>query len=67
MKATLQASFRLLKAISRGNAAVQGRLFDQLDFLLRVKGAEIEMAEAVMEVRILLSDFLAIILPKLRA
>ena len=52
MKATLQASFRLLKAISRGNAVVQGRLFDQLDFLLAVKGAEAEMAEAVLEVNI---------------
>lgn len=51
MKATLQASFKLLKAISRGNAAVQGRLFDQLDFLLGVKGAEPEMADAVLEVR----------------
>ena len=50
MKAALQASFRLLKAICRGNPVVQGRLFDQLDFLLRVKGAEPEMAEAILEV-----------------
>ena len=52
MKAALQASFRLLKAICRGNPVVQGRLFDQLDFLLRVKGAEPEMAEAILEVTI---------------
>lgn len=50
MKAALQASFRLLKAICRGNPTVQARLFDQLDFLLQVKGAEPEMAEAVLEV-----------------
>lgn len=50
MKCALQASFRFLKAISRGNDAVQIRLFDQLDFMLRVKGAEPEMAEAVLEV-----------------
>ena len=50
MKATLQSSFKLLKAMARGNAVVQGRLFDQLDFLLNVKGAEPEMADAVLEV-----------------
>jgi len=50
MKQTLQTSFKLLKAISRGNSVVQARLYDRLDFLLKVKGAEPEMAEAVTEV-----------------
>ena len=34
----------------RGNEVVQHRLFDRLDLLLSTKGAEPEMAEALIEV-----------------
>lgn len=68
MKATLQKSFQLLKAIAKGNSTVQSRLFHRLDFLLKVKGAEPEMAEALTEVKSvplpsLFSGFLSICRP----
>ena len=55
-KATLQSCFKLLKAMARGNSLVQGRLFNQLDFLLNVKGAEPEMADAVIEVKCIITN-----------
>ncbi len=41
----------LLKVMARGNEAVQQRLFDRLDMLLNIQGAENEMAEALIEVK----------------
>ncbi len=43
--------FALLKVMARGNDTVQHRLFDRLDMLLNIQGAEPEMAEALVEVR----------------
>lgn len=36
--------------MARGNELVQQRLFDRLDMLLNIKGAEPEMAECLIEV-----------------
>ena len=36
--------------MARGNAVVQSRLFDRLDRLLMVHGAEAELADALTEV-----------------
>jgi len=38
--------------MARENALVQQRLFDRLNMLLHIKGAESEMAEALIEVKI---------------
>ena len=51
MQEIFRKSFRLLKAMARGNVLVQQRLFDRLDILLNIKGAEPELAEALIEVR----------------
>ncbi|XP_077987360.1 inositol 1,4,5-trisphosphate-gated calcium channel ITPR1-like [Glandiceps talaboti] len=42
--------FTFLKVMARGNDVVQMRLYDRLDVLLNVKGAEAEMAAALTEV-----------------
>ena len=36
--------------MARGNEQVQQRLFDRMDMLLNIQGAEAEMAEALTEV-----------------
>ena len=46
-----QKCFVLLKVMARGNEAVQQRLFDRLDMLLNIQGAENQMAEALIEVK----------------
>lgn len=50
IQAIFQKCFLLLKAMARGNPEVQRRLFDRLDMLLTIEGAEAEMAEALTEV-----------------
>jgi hypothetical protein len=45
-----QQSFLLLKAMARENETVQQRLFDRLDMMLNIQGAEAEMADALIEV-----------------
>ncbi|XP_070537450.1 LOW QUALITY PROTEIN: inositol 1,4,5-trisphosphate-gated calcium channel ITPR3-like [Ptychodera flava] len=42
--------FELLRVMARGNDIVQIRLYDRLDVLLNIKGAEAEMARALTEV-----------------
>ncbi|CAH1239566.1 ITPR1 [Branchiostoma lanceolatum] len=42
--------FKLLRVLARGNEIVQLRLFERLDDLLKVKGAEVEMAKAITEI-----------------
>ncbi|KAI0214643.1 hypothetical protein LSAT2_000247 [Lamellibrachia satsuma] len=42
--------FRLLKGLARGNSKVQLCLFERVDQLLAIRGAEAEMAEAVIQV-----------------
>jgi inositol 1,4,5-triphosphate receptor type 1 len=42
--------FCFLQAMARGNTEVQSRLFDRLDKLLMVRGAEAELADALTEV-----------------
>ncbi len=51
--------FKLLQVMSRGNEAVQQRLFDRMDMLLSIQGAEGAMAEALTEV----SDKITVLLP----
>ncbi|XP_065833160.1 inositol 1,4,5-trisphosphate-gated calcium channel ITPR1-like isoform X3 [Oscarella lobularis] len=43
-------SFRLLQALAHGNPVVQQRLYQRLDQLLTIRGAESEMANALIEV-----------------
>ena len=50
IRTIFQKCFTLLKVMARGNEVVQQRLFDRLDMLLNIKGAEPEMAEALIEV-----------------
>ena len=52
MQEIFRKCFSLLKAMARENALVQQRLFDRLDMLLHIRGAESEMAEALIEVNI---------------
>ena len=52
-----QKAFELLKAMARGNPTVQQRLFDRLDILLNIQGAESQMAQALVEV----SSFLFVV------
>ena len=40
----------LLNVMARDNETVQQRLFDRMDMLLNIKGAEPEMADALVEV-----------------
>ncbi|XP_070538210.1 inositol 1,4,5-trisphosphate-gated calcium channel ITPR3-like [Ptychodera flava] len=42
--------FELLRVMARGNDVVQRRLYDRVDVLLNIKGAEAEMARALTEV-----------------
>ncbi|KAI8488683.1 hypothetical protein Bbelb_337120, partial [Branchiostoma belcheri] len=42
--------FKLLRVLARGNEIVQLRLFERLDDLLKVRGAEVEMAKAITEI-----------------
>lgn len=51
IREVFQQAFCLLQAMARGNEIVQQRLFDRLDMLLNIKGAEPEMAQALTEVR----------------
>ena len=44
-------AFLLLRAMARGNKQIQQRLFDRLDILLGLQGAEAQMAECLTEVR----------------
>ncbi|CAH1800283.1 unnamed protein product [Owenia fusiformis] len=50
LKNIFKKTFKLMKMLSRGNCVVQHRLFNRLDKLLGVKGAESEMAECLTEV-----------------
>ena len=50
MRRIFDKSFMLLKCMARGNEQVQQRLFDRIDLLLNVQGAEPKMAECLTEV-----------------
>ncbi|KAI0213921.1 Inositol 1,4,5-trisphosphate receptor type 3, partial [Lamellibrachia satsuma] len=50
MQEIFRKCFSFLKAMARENVLVQQRLFDRLDLLLNIQGAESEMAEALIEV-----------------
>jgi hypothetical protein len=51
IRSIFQKAFILLKVMARGNEGIQQRLFDRLDMLLNIQGAEAEMALALTEVR----------------
>ena len=51
MRRIFEKSFTLLRVMARGNEHVQQRLFDRLDMILNVRGAEPKMAECLTEVR----------------
>ena len=46
----MKKSLHLLKAIARGNGVVQGRMFERLDAMLRIKVVESDLAIALKEV-----------------
>ena len=50
IRSIFQKCFKLLQSMARGNEVVQQRLFDRLDMLLNIEGAQSEMAEALTEV-----------------
>nr|XP_006825393.1 PREDICTED: inositol 1,4,5-trisphosphate receptor type 1-like [Saccoglossus kowalevskii] len=50
LQAIFKKCFAFLQVMARGNEIVQKRLYDRLDVLLDVKGAEAEMAKALTEV-----------------
>ncbi|CAD5113406.1 DgyrCDS2578 [Dimorphilus gyrociliatus] len=50
MRRVLAHTFLLLKHLTRSNKTVQERLFNRLDILLTVEGAEPELGEALVEV-----------------
>ncbi|XP_023930445.1 inositol 1,4,5-trisphosphate receptor type 3 [Lingula anatina] len=50
LQQVFQKALGLLTVMARGNASVQERLFNRLDVLLNVKGAEQELGEALAEV-----------------
>lgn len=49
LQTVFKMAFDLLRVMARGNPVVQRRLFDRLDLILGVKGAEPEMANALKE------------------
>ena len=53
-----------MKAMARGNPVVQERLFDRLDMMLGIVGAEAEMAVALIEVGSLGHEELLLLLEK---
>lgn len=50
IKSIFENSFVLLKSLARGNETVQRRLFDRLDKILEIEGAEPQLADALIEV-----------------
>ena len=52
MRRVMQTALKLLRYLGRGNQHVQMHMFDHLDFLLAIKGVDVELALACTEVSI---------------
>ena len=50
IRTVFKKAFLLLRSMARHNEVVQRRLFDRLDMLLSIEGADKEMAAALTEV-----------------